>query len=115
VNSLPLTDTELVEIRARQRTFEGAYWRTCLASFNFALIVLRVFDKSFFKIGIVFIVYGGVMLFIAAVRRQRNLDAFDKTKPFVTSGGYVVFSSLMALVTYLVLLVLIINLEKASG
>lgn len=36
--SVILTDEELVEVRAAQRTFEGAYVRTALSQFSFALV-----------------------------------------------------------------------------
>lgn len=36
--SVVLTTGELVEIRAAQRTFEGAYIRTALGQFSFALV-----------------------------------------------------------------------------
>ena len=35
--SVVLTDDELVEMRAAQRTFEGAYIRTALGQFSFSL------------------------------------------------------------------------------
>lgn len=38
---------ELVEIRARQRTFHGAYSRTALGSLGYALTILRLFDNRF--------------------------------------------------------------------
>jgi len=40
---------ELVEIRARQRTFHGAYSRTALGSLGYALTILRLFDTRFRK------------------------------------------------------------------
>lgn len=40
--SVDLSAQELVEIRAAQRTFEGAYVRTSLGQFSFALVVLKV-------------------------------------------------------------------------
>ena len=40
---------ELTELRARQRTFEGAYRRTALANLGYALTVLRLFDVRFYK------------------------------------------------------------------
>ncbi|GES96565.1 hypothetical protein GLOIN_2v1606190 [Rhizophagus clarus] len=110
LKSLSLSDAELVEIR--QRTFEGAYWRTCLSSFGFALIILRIFEKDFYGIGLIFIAFGGAMLTIAALRRRNNLDIFDKNKPFVTSGGYVLLTSVVALFTYLALLTLIFRLDE---
>ena len=38
---------ELVELRARQRTFHGAYIRTALGSLGYALTILRLFDPKF--------------------------------------------------------------------
>ncbi|KAF3355507.1 hypothetical protein VdG1_06919 [Verticillium dahliae VDG1] len=39
----PARARRLVEIRAAQRTFEGAYMRTALGQFSFALIILKIF------------------------------------------------------------------------
>ena len=100
---------------ARQRTFEGAYWRTCLSSFGFALIILRIFEKDFYGIGLVFVAFGGAMLGIAALRRRNNLDIFDKSKPFVTSGGFVVLTGIIAFLTYLALLILVLRLEETKS
>ncbi|GBC30394.2 hypothetical protein GLOIN_2v1606190 [Rhizophagus irregularis DAOM 181602=DAOM 197198] len=113
LQSLSLSDAELVEIRGKnQKTFEGAYWRTCLSSFGFALIILRIFEKDFYGIGLVFVAFGGAMLTISALRRRNNLDIFDKNKPFVTSGGYVVLTSVIALITYLALLIMVFRLGE---
>jgi uncharacterized membrane protein YidH (DUF202 family) len=49
--SVVLTPEELVEIRAAQRTFEGAYIRTSLSQFSFALVVLKIFTSEFYSIG----------------------------------------------------------------
>lgn len=49
-----LTPQELVEIRAAQRTFEGAYIRTSLSQFSFALVVLKIFTSEFYSIGTAF-------------------------------------------------------------
>jgi uncharacterized membrane protein YidH (DUF202 family) len=54
--SVDLTNDELVEIRAAQRTFEGAYIRTSLSQFSFALIVLKIFTSEFYSIGALFAV-----------------------------------------------------------
>merc|ERR1711964_334167 len=47
--SVVLTAQELVEIRAAQRTFEGAYIRTALGQFSFALVVLKIFTAEFYS------------------------------------------------------------------
>lgn len=37
----------VVELRARQRTFDGAYTRGALANLGYSLTILRLFDKRF--------------------------------------------------------------------
>jgi hypothetical protein len=67
-----LTGGELVEIRAAQRTFEGAYIRTALGQFSFALIVLKIFTAEFYSIGALFAVYGAGILFTSLLRRREG-------------------------------------------
>lgn len=70
--SVVLTSGELVEIRAAQRTFEGAYIRTALGQFSFALIVLKIFTAEFYSIGALFAVYGAGVLFTSWLRRHEG-------------------------------------------
>lgn len=71
--SVILTPAEMVEIRAAQRTFEGAYIRTAIGQFSFALIVLKIFTAEFYSIGALFAVYGAGILFISLFRRQQGM------------------------------------------
>ncbi len=41
--------SELVELRARQRTFHGAYSRSAMGNLGYALTILRLFDHRFYK------------------------------------------------------------------
>lgn len=43
-----LDRAELVELRARQRTYEGAYQRTALLLLGQGAVILKVFDRRFF-------------------------------------------------------------------
>src|SRR3954471_21828233 len=70
--SVVLSGPELVEIRAAQRTFEGAYVRTAIGQFSFALVVLKIFTAEFYSIGALFAVYGAGILFISLFRRQQG-------------------------------------------
>ncbi|KAG2173700.1 hypothetical protein INT43_005120 [Umbelopsis isabellina] len=108
--SLLLSDEELLEIRARQRTFEGAYWRTSIAAVSMGLLIVKVFTKAFYKIGITFFVFGLVMLGIAVLRRRTAGDVFDLSIPFQTSGNWVVLTTVVTLCTYIILLVLLLEL-----
>ncbi|ORX48870.1 hypothetical protein DM01DRAFT_1326156 [Hesseltinella vesiculosa] len=107
--SVYLTESELQDLRARQRTFEGAYWRTSLAAFSTGLLILKVFTREFYKIGITFFAFGLALLAIALWRRRTAGDVFDLTIPFRTSGNWIILTTLVTLVAYIVLFVLLIN------
>jgi hypothetical protein len=74
--SVVLTNAELVEVRAAQRTFEGAYMRTALGQFSFALIILKVFTAEFYPIGALFAVYGAAVMVVATYRRHEGQRQF---------------------------------------
>ncbi|KAJ1816535.1 hypothetical protein IWW57_003274 [Coemansia sp. S610] len=103
------TPEELLEMRARERTFDGAYWRTSVGLFGAALVILRVFGISFFPIGMVFLALGVGFLAIGLTRRRHWItrDTHAQAPLFVTSGGTVLLSGAMCLSAYTVLLVLL--------
>ncbi|EAQ92707.1 hypothetical protein CHGG_00942 [Chaetomium globosum CBS 148.51] len=76
---LRLHRARLVEIRAAQRTFEGAYMRTALSQFSFALVVLKIFTSDFYPIGALLACYGAAVLLVAVYRRyEGNRQFFDR-------------------------------------
>ncbi|KAJ2824411.1 hypothetical protein GGI24_003414 [Coemansia furcata] len=103
------TPEELLEMRARERTFDGAYWRTSVGLFGAALVILRVFGISFFPVGMVFLALGVGFLAIGLTRRRNWItrDTHAHAPLFVTSGGTVLLSGAMCLSAYTVLLVLL--------
>ena len=112
--SVTLTAAEIVEVRASQRTFEGAYMRTALGQFSFALIVLKIFTPEFYSIGALFAIYGTGILIIAAYRRQQGNrqffaelgdDGVHRHK-FRTSGNAVVVLTALSIAAYICLIVL---------
>ncbi|KAH8910882.1 hypothetical protein BR93DRAFT_299276 [Coniochaeta sp. PMI_546] len=130
--SVVLTSQELVEIRAAQRTFEGAYMRTALSQFSFSLIILKIFTSEFYTIGALFAVYGAAIMLVAAYRRyEGNRQFFDDEesedesyteadgrtrsirrsvvvrKKFRTSGNTVALLMLLSLLAYVSLMVLL--------
>ncbi|KAK4580458.1 hypothetical protein LTR86_000661 [Recurvomyces mirabilis] len=117
--SVILSPSELVEIRAAQRTFEGAYIRTALSQFSFALIVLKIFTSEFYSIGALFAVYGAGVLAVSAYRRmQGNRQFFSEVgddglsrKRFRTSGNVVVVLTALSVAAYITLLVLTLRLD----
>ncbi|KAK4170233.1 hypothetical protein QBC43DRAFT_305634 [Cladorrhinum sp. PSN259] len=138
--SVVLTSQELVEIRAAQRTFEGAYMRTALSQFSFALVILKIFTSEFYPIGALFACYGASILLVAIYRRyEGNRQFFDSVesededfdqpdgqggslsgrrrtlvvkKKFRTSGNSVALLVLLSLSSYVALMVLLSRLVK---
>ncbi|EGR51188.1 uncharacterized protein TRIREDRAFT_45512 [Trichoderma reesei QM6a] len=116
--SVVLTSEELVEIRAAQRTFEGAYMRTALGIFSFSLVILKVFTEEFYGIGALFAAFGTAILLVAVYRRyQGNRQFFVAESPdddgcgdtilrrkFRTSGDTVVLLTVLSLCAYATLL-----------
>ncbi|KAG5937632.1 hypothetical protein E4U59_004295 [Claviceps monticola] len=78
--AMVLSSQELVEVRAAQRTFEGAYMRTALGQFSFALVILKIFTEEFYAIGALFAVYGLAVLLVAGHRRYQGNRQFFTTR-----------------------------------
>ena len=116
--SVVLTNDELVEMRAAQRTFEGAYVRTALGQFSFSLVILKIFTAEFYSIGALFAMYGAGILFISLLRRQQGNKQFFaeigddglRRKRFRTSGNVVVVLTALSVAAYASLLVLTVRL-----
>ncbi|KIJ60892.1 hypothetical protein HYDPIDRAFT_116565 [Hydnomerulius pinastri MD-312] len=73
---LPIDTIELNELRARHRTFDGAYRRTALANLGYALAVLRLFDVRFYRIGVLYLVLSVLLLGLAYMRARRSKHDF---------------------------------------
>lgn len=120
--SVELTAEELVEIRAAQRTFEGAYIRTALGQFSFALVVLKIFTAEFYSVGALFAIYGTGILFTSLFRRQQGNKQFFQElsedglhrKKFRTSGNVVFVLTALSLSAYITLLILILRLGPSK-
>lgn len=111
----------LVEIRAAQRTFEGAYIRTAIGQFSFALIILKIFTKEFYSIGALFATYGAGILMVSVYRRyEGNRQFFSEIgddglgrKKFRTSGNAVVVLTALSMMAYSILIFLTIRLTDS--
>lgn len=127
-----------MEIRAAQRTFEGvcclcficnvdfiencpgAYIRTALGQFSFALVVLKIFTSEFYSMGALFAVYGAGVLCTSLFRRQQgNKQFFSEVgedglhrKKFRTSGNVVSVLTALSVAAYISLLILTFKLKS---
>ncbi|KAF8889102.1 hypothetical protein BD779DRAFT_1611186 [Infundibulicybe gibba] len=129
----PVDINELVELRARQRTFHGAYIRTALGNMGYSLTILRLFDRRFYRIGLLFAILGGALFILAFLRARHSQHDFadydkedtrDETviqtvgqegkrifgRPFITAGWIIIGVSLVVAAVEIGLLVLILEL-----
>lgn len=122
VRSVVLTQEELVEIRAAQRTFDGAYIRTSVSQLSFALTILKIFTAEFYSIGALFAVYGAGVFTIGLFRRQRGNRQFFaeigedgvNRRRFQTSGNVVVVLTALSVAAYICLLALAVTMDDSS-
>ncbi|EJD05603.1 uncharacterized protein FOMMEDRAFT_79127, partial [Fomitiporia mediterranea MF3/22] len=127
---------ELVEIRARQRTFNGAYARTALGNLGYAITVLKLFDRRFYRIGLLYTILAGMLFILSYLRSRHSRHDFSdhyrignspydgipiiKTvgqtgkrifgRPFITAGWIVLAVSLVVLAVEAALFALILKL-----
>ncbi|KIY44864.1 hypothetical protein FISHEDRAFT_13338, partial [Fistulina hepatica ATCC 64428] len=71
-----LDESELTELRARQRTFQGAYSRSALANLGFSLTILRLFDHRFHGVGLLFAILGAAFFVLAFFRSRHAMHDF---------------------------------------
>lgn len=123
---------ELVELRARQRTFHGAYSRTAIGALGYAITILRLFDRDFYRIGLLFAILGALLFILAFFRARHSAHDFaDRSKeaasvdegiqtvgqdtsriygrPFVTAGWIVLQVSAVVAAVEIGMLILILR------
>ncbi|KZV85860.1 hypothetical protein EXIGLDRAFT_653659, partial [Exidia glandulosa HHB12029] len=84
----PEDNPELVELRARQRTFDGAYARTAIGSLAYSLTFLKLFDRRFYNIGIVFLILAALLAVLAYARGRGSIHDFaDEHRPAPRDDG----------------------------
>ncbi|KAF8511858.1 hypothetical protein JB92DRAFT_2931722 [Gautieria morchelliformis] len=118
-----IDEAELIELRARQRTIDGAVYRTALGNLSYAVVVLKLFDQRFYRIGVLYTVLS-ILLFLLGYFRSRHLnhDFADSHRPsgvspngrvfgraFVTAGWVVLAVSAVVAAVEVVLLALVLT------
>lgn len=106
-------DNLKLDIRAHQRTYEGAYTRTAIGCFSFSILIIKLFSKEFLPIGTMYTVYGCILYFIG-VYKSLHVDVFYNPEKdmemYKTGGDYVLLLSIISLCCYIALLVLILRM-----
>lgn len=81
-----------------------------MKAFSMGMIIIRLFTHTFYKIGIIFVAFGMAMLGISFLRRKAAGDVFDQRQPFVTAGFWVMITTLVTTITYVILFIMIMRL-----
>ncbi|KAM9917584.1 hypothetical protein OXX80_001704 [Metschnikowia pulcherrima] len=101
------------DVRAHQRTYEGAYTRTAISCLSFSVVIIKLFSPEFLPIGTVYTAYGFLLYFVG-VAKAKNVQTYyneDKDKEeFTTAGDSVILLTSISLATYVALLVLVLKL-----
>ncbi|KAF8305983.1 hypothetical protein DL93DRAFT_290562 [Clavulina sp. PMI_390] len=134
---VPVDVPELVELRARQRTFEYSYTRTAMGTLGYSIVVLRLFDKRFYSIGLLYCILTAVLGGAAIIRRRHSRHDFADVygevsgrwdgnsppshtrtpsgsrifgRPFKTAGWIVVIVTTLVAAIYITLFGLVVGL-----
>lgn len=102
-----------LDVRAHQRTYEGAYTRTAISCLSFSIVIIKLFSREFLPLGTVYTAYG-CLLFFMGVIKSGSVDTFYNTEndtiEFQTAGDSVLILTAISLASYVALLVLVLRL-----
>jgi hypothetical protein len=73
----PVDQAELVEIRARQRTFNGAYTRTAIGNLGYSILILKLFNRRFYRFGILFAILAALLFVLSWLRAKHSKHDFS--------------------------------------
>lgn len=108
-----LTRDRKLDVRAHQRTYEGAYTRTALGCLSFAILVIKLFSKEFLPIGVVYTAYGSILYFLG-LAKAASVDIFYNPKKdmamYRTAGNSVLLLTAISLASYVAIFALILSL-----
>lgn len=102
-----------LDVRAHQRTYEGAYTRSAIGCLSFSILIIKLFSKEFLPIGTIYTAYGCLLYFIG-VYKAASVDVYYNSSKdmemFKTSGDSVILLSVISLASYIALLILILKM-----
>lgn len=105
-----LSNNLKLDVRAHQRTYEGAYTRTAIGCLSFSIVIIKLFSKEFLLIGTIYTAYGCLLYFIGVVKSYSVDTYYEKMEMYKTGGNSVLVLSVISFISYVALLVLVIRL-----
>jgi len=77
--SVVYTKNNILDLRAAQRTFDGAYARTALGQLSYAVVILRLFQNEFYFVGIAYVVLAIGLLMLSVMRYKLTMESPEET------------------------------------
>lgn len=102
-----------LDVRAHQRTYEGAYTRTAILCLSFSIVIIKLFSPEFLPIGTVYTAYGCLLYFIGVIKAGSVDTYYNPEKgmeEFKTANDSVLLLTAISLGSYVALLVLVLRL-----
>lgn len=102
-----------LDVRAHQRTYEGAYLRTAISCLSFSIVIIKLFSLEFLPIGTAYTAYGCLLFFMGVVKAgtvDTYYNAEKDTVEFRTAGDSVLMLTTISLASYVAMLVLVLRL-----
>lgn len=102
-----------LDVRAHQRTYEGAYTRTAISCLSFSIVIIKLFSSEFLPIGTVYTAYGCLLYFIGVFKAASVDTYYNPSKghdEFRTAGDSVILLTTVSLASYVAMLVLVLRL-----
>lgn len=102
-----------LDVRAHQRTYEGAYTRTAISCLSFSIVIIKLFSAEFLPIGTVYSAYGCLLYFMGVIKAGSVDFYYDQAKhenEFITAGNSVIMLTAISLASYFALLVFVLRL-----
>lgn len=108
---IALTEGLKLDVRAHQRTYDGAYTRTAVQCLTFAMLIIKLFSTEFIFVGIVYTAYACFIYFVGVYNAKR-VDFYYKpgNAVFKTAGNTVWALLIVSFICYLMLLALILKM-----
>lgn len=108
-----LTKNLKLDVRAHQRTYEGAYTRTAIGCLSFSIVIIKLFSKEFLPIGTIYTAYGCLLYFIGVIKSasiEMYYEPDEEMTMYRTSGDSVLLLTIISLLSYITILVLVLRL-----
>ncbi|KAJ1929682.1 hypothetical protein IWQ60_000956 [Tieghemiomyces parasiticus] len=97
----PLTDNQRLDMRAQERTLDGAMWRTAVGSLTAGLVIFKSFSSDLYRIGLVMLGLSLCITLTGLVRKATTPLRIHEHLHYRSAGNFVAFLAVVGTATSL--------------